>query len=88
VREHIESKALAGVRIRGLKVNVTDPSQKLAFCDAEYLLLNDEGASNLVKIIEHFASRINYSSLRVFGDVHLNNFGIYFINHFYQNHSF
>ena len=66
---------MQGIRLRGLRINVTEEQAKLSFCEAEFLILNDEGAINIGKVLHYFSKRVVFTSFKIAGDVHLNNFG-------------
>ena len=45
--DYITNLKMTGIRLRGLKVNLTDMSSKISFCDLEFLILNDAGTVNI-----------------------------------------
>ena len=48
---------------------------KLNFCDIEFFILNDTGASNIARIFNNFSKDLSITSLRIYGDIHSNNYG-------------
>lgn len=76
VTDYITNLKMTGIRVRGLKVNLTDISSNMSFCDLEFLILNDAGAINMQNILVNFSKVISITSFRVYGDIHLNNYGI------------
>lgn len=75
---------MQGVRLRGLRINITEEKAKLSFCEGEFLILNDEGAANMPKIMTHISNRVVFTSLKIGGDIHFNNFGILYTHSYYS----
>jgi hypothetical protein len=47
--------------LRGLRINITEEQAKLSFCEAEFFILNDEGAANIAKVLNKFDKRAVYT---------------------------
>lgn len=53
---------------------MTEESVGLSFCEAEFLILSDEGAINIGKVLGNFDSKVVFTSFKIGGDIHFNNF--------------